>query len=245
MKNQNALIGLVIVSIVSLLAIAAPWIAPYDPATTSVRLFEGPSAQHWLGTDQLGRDIFSRILYGARVSLLIGAGSALVAGIIGVPIGLAAGYLGRTVDMIAMQFINLFIALPGLVLALIIIAMTGATMLNIILVLGFVAWPGMARLARGQTFAIRESVYVEAARAVGACNGCSVRDFYVVEPQLPWFGRSTANRRLGRNGSQWRRLFDFKSVHEPCPRLFCRDHNFRLLHAGLSRGIANGPECAP
>ncbi|MFN7191870.1 MAG: ABC transporter permease [Rhodospirillales bacterium] len=167
MKNQNALIGLVIVSIVSLLAIAAPWIAPYDPATTSVRLFEGPSAQHWLGTDQLGRDIFSRILYGARVSLLIGAGSALVAGIIGVPIGLAAGYLGRTVDMIAMQFINLFIALPGLVLALIIIAMTGATMLNIILVLGFVAWPGMARLARGQTFAIRESVYVEAARAVG------------------------------------------------------------------------------
>ncbi len=167
MQNRNALIGLSIVSFVAVMAIAAPWIAPIDPSSTSVRLFETPSTQHWLGTDQLGRDIFSRVLYGARVSLLIGVGSAIVAGLIGVPIGLAAGYLGRTIDLVAMQFINLFIALPGLVLALIIIAMTGATMLNIILVLGFVAWPGVARLARGQTFAIRESVYVEAARAVG------------------------------------------------------------------------------
>ena len=167
MPHANVLVGLAIVSVMATCAIAAPWISPHDPATTSVLLFDMPSAKHWLGTDQLGRDILSRVIYGARVSMLIGVGAAIVAGLIGVPIGLAAGYLGRTVDLVAMQFINLFIALPGLVLALIIIAMTGATMFNIILVLGFVAWPGVARLVRGQAFAIRESVYVEAARAVG------------------------------------------------------------------------------
>ncbi len=167
MRNANVIIGLVIVSLMGLCAIAAPWIAPHDPSRTSISMLQWPSAQHLLGTDQLGRDILSRIIHGARVSMMIGMGSAIVAAILGAPIGLAAGYLGRTVDLVAMQFINLFIALPGLVLALIIIAMTGPSMLNIIIVLGFVAWPGVARLVRGQAFAIRESVFVEAARAVG------------------------------------------------------------------------------
>ena len=167
MPHPNVLIGLTIVSLVAACAIAAPWLATYDPTTTSVLLFDTPSSKHWFGTDQLGRDVLSRVIHGARVSLMIGAGAAIVAGLIGVPIGLAGGYLGQTVDLVAMQVINLFIALPGLVLALIIIAMTGATMSNIIVVLGFVAWPGVARLVRGQAMSIRESVYVEAARAVG------------------------------------------------------------------------------
>ena len=167
MRHRNMLIGLAIVIPLALCAIAAPWIAPYDPTKIGIALFQLPSARFWLGTDQLGRDVLSRVLYGSRVSMLIGAGAAIVAAVIGVPIGLAAGYLGRTVDLLAMQFINLFIALPGLVLALIIIEMTGPSLFNLILVLGFVSWPGVARLVRGQAFAIRESLFVEAARAVG------------------------------------------------------------------------------
>jgi peptide/nickel transport system permease protein len=167
MRHRSVIIGLAIIVPLALCAIAAPWIAPHEPTKTGIALFQLPSAKYWLGTDQLGRDVLSRVIYGTRVSLLIGAGAAVVAAIIGVPIGLAAGYLGQTVDLLAMQFINLFIALPGLVLALIIIEMTGPSLFNIIVVLGFVSWPGVARLVRGQAFAIRESLFVEAARAVG------------------------------------------------------------------------------
>jgi len=124
-RRPNAIVGLSIVALMALCAIAAPWIAPYDPNKTSIALFQLPSAKYWLGTDQLGRDVLSRVIYGARASILIGIGAAVVAALLGVPIGLAAGYLGRTVDLVVMQFINLFIALPGLVLALIIIVMTG------------------------------------------------------------------------------------------------------------------------
>ncbi|MBV9522754.1 MAG: ABC transporter permease [Alphaproteobacteria bacterium] len=166
-RHRNVIIGLAIVLPLALCAVAAPWIAPYDPAKTGIALFQLPSAKYWLGTDQLGRDILSRVLYGTRVSMLIGIGAAIVSAFIGVPIGLAAGYLGRSVDLLAMQFINLFIALPGLVLALIIIEMTGPSLFNIILVLGVVSWPGVARLVRGQAFAIRESLFVEAARSLG------------------------------------------------------------------------------
>ena len=167
LRRPNAIVGLSIVMLMALCAIAAPWIAPYDPNKTSIALFQLPSAKYWLGTDQLGRDVLSRVIHGARASILIGIGAAFVAALLGVPIGLAAGYLGRTVDLVVMQFINIFIALPGLVLALIIIVMTGPSEFNIIIVLGFVAWPGIARLVRGQAFAIRESLFVEAARAVG------------------------------------------------------------------------------
>jgi peptide/nickel transport system permease protein len=167
MRHRNVLIGLAIILPLALCAVVAPWIAPYDPSKTGIALFQLPSAKYWLGTDQLGRDVLSRVLYGTRVSMLIGIGAAIVSAVIGVPVGLAAGYLGRTVDLLAMQFINLFIALPGLVLALIIIEMTGPSLFNIIVVLGFVSWPGVARLVRGQAFAIRESLFVEASRAVG------------------------------------------------------------------------------
>jgi peptide/nickel transport system permease protein len=168
MRRGTIAVGLAIVVPLALCAIAAPWIAPHDPAKTSIALFQLPSAKYWLGTDQLGRDILSRVIFGTRVSMLIGVGAAIVAAVIGVPIGLAAGYLGRTVDLVATQFINLFLALPGLVLALIIIEITGPSLVNIVVVLGFVAWPGVARLVRGQAFAIRESLFVEAARGVGA-----------------------------------------------------------------------------
>ena len=129
-----------------------------------------PSATHWLGTDDLGRDVLSRMIYGARASLAIGIGAAAVAMLIGVPIGLVAGTMRGRVDLALVALIDLFIALPGLVLALIITVMVGANLRNLIIVLGAVMWPPIARLVRGQALAVREAVFVEAARRFGSSD---------------------------------------------------------------------------
>jgi peptide/nickel transport system permease protein len=166
--KSKGLIGLAIVLAIVLIVTAASVLAPYDPTQSSLFFLAPPSAEHWMGTDDLGRDTFSRLLHGGRSSLIVGIGAAIIAALIGVPTGLAAGYVGGKVDLMASPVIDLFIALPGLVLALIITAMVGPTLINLVLVLGFVSWPRVARLTRGQALAIRESVFVEAARAVGA-----------------------------------------------------------------------------
>ncbi len=155
--------------IVTAVAVAffAPVLATHSPIKSSIDFLQGASADHWFGTDDIGRDVYSRVLYGARTSLSVGIGAAIVAILLGVPIGIVAGYFGGRVDAVAVQIIDLFIALPGLVLALIITAMVGATLVNLIFVLGFVMWPTVARLVRGQALNIRESVYVEAAKALG------------------------------------------------------------------------------
>jgi peptide/nickel transport system permease protein len=166
--NSKGLIGLAIVLAIVLIVAAASVLAPYDPTQSSLFFLSPPSTEHWMGTDDLGRDTLSRLLHGGRSSLIVGIGAAIIAALIGVPTGLAAGYVGGKVDLVASPVIDLFIALPGLVLALIITAMVGPTLMNLVLVLGFVSWPRVARLTRGQALAIRESVFVEAARAVGA-----------------------------------------------------------------------------
>ena len=163
--------GLAIVAAICLCALLAPWIVPYLPTRSSVSFLQGPSAAHWFGTDELGRDTLSRVIYGARTSLVVGAGAALVSVLIGAPIGLAAGYLGGRTDALVVPVIDLFIALPGLVLALIITVMIGPSLLNLVLVLGFVMWPAVARLVRGQTLAIREMAFIEAAVAAGGSAG--------------------------------------------------------------------------
>lgn len=167
MTRAAAWIGLSIVVLVGLCAVLAPVIAPFDPTTTSIAFLQGPSAEHWLGTDELGRDTLSRVIYGARTSLVVGFGAAVVAAVIGAPVGLAAGYLGGRVDIAVVPVIDLFIALPGLVLALIITVMVGPSLENLVLVLGFVMWPEVARLVRGQTLAVREMAFIEAAVAAG------------------------------------------------------------------------------
>jgi peptide/nickel transport system permease protein len=160
-------IGFALIAIVATIAAAAPLIAPYDPTRSSMSLLAPPSWTNWLGTDELGRDTWSRLLFGARPSLMIGFGAATVAALIGVPIGLTAGYFRGVVDTAIVPVIDLFIALPGLVLALIITVMVGPTITNLILVLGFVGWPTVARLVRGQVLALREQTFIEAARAIG------------------------------------------------------------------------------
>lgn len=165
------MIGSGIVVFIVAVVVLAPLIAPFPPNQSSIYFLMPPDDVHLLGTDDLGRDTLSRLFYGGRSSLIVGVGASILALLIGLPVGLAAGYLGGRVDMVARQFIDLFVALPGLVLALIIAAVMGPSLLNLTLVLGFVSWPRVARLARGQALAIRESVFVEAARAAGAGAG--------------------------------------------------------------------------
>lgn len=165
--NTTRWIGFTLILLVVGAALLAPQIAPHSPTRSSIDFLQTASLEHWLGTDDLGRDILSRVLFGARTSLIIGIGAAIVATALGVPIGLMAGYFGGRIDLLVVQVIDLFIALPGLVLALIITAMVGATLENLMFVLGFVMWPTVARLVRGQVLSIRESVYVEAAIALG------------------------------------------------------------------------------
>jgi peptide/nickel transport system permease protein len=148
-------------------ALAAPVLAPNDPNASGIDMLALPNAGHWLGTDDLGRDVLSRVIHGARASLAIGFGAASVAAVIGVPVGLLAGTLRGSIDIALVALIDMFIALPGLVLALIITVMVGASLRNLILVLGVVMWPPAARLVRGQALAIREALFIEAARATG------------------------------------------------------------------------------
>jgi peptide/nickel transport system permease protein len=165
--TPRRVVGLAVIGLIVACALLAHWIAPYDPLRSSVALLSPASAAHWLGTDELGRDVLSRIIYGARTSLTVGFGAALVAMLIGAPVGLMAGYFGGRLDIVAVMLIDLFVALPGLVLALVITVMVGPSLQNLALVLGFVMWPSVARLIRGQVLPIREATFVEAARAAG------------------------------------------------------------------------------
>jgi peptide/nickel transport system permease protein len=165
--SPRLILGLTLIGLALACALLADLIAPHDPLRSSVAFLSPPSAAHSLGTDELGRDVLSRVIYGARTSLFIGFSAALVAMAIGAPVGLAAGYLGGRTDMITVVLIDLFVSLPGLVLALVITVMVGPSLQNLALVLGFVMWPSVARLIRGQVLAIREATFVEAARAAG------------------------------------------------------------------------------
>ena len=159
--------GCVIVGLIILLAVAASLIAPHDPTKSSVFFLRPPSVEHWFGTDDIGRDVLSRVIYGTRTSLTIGLGAAIVSVLIGTPMGMIAGYFRGLADIALVPVIDLFVALPGLVLALIITVMVGPSLENLVLVLGFVMWPTVARLVRGQTLALREVTFIEAAHAVG------------------------------------------------------------------------------
>src|ERR1700737_3845740 len=160
-------IGLMLIPPVPICGLFAPYLAPFNPVSSGIDPLEGASARHWLGTDPLGRDVLSRVIYGARISLMVGIGAAVIAAVIGVPVGLMAGYFRGRIDLVLVQIIDIFIALPGLVLALIVTAMLGAKALNLALVLGFVSSPTVARLVRGQALQGAQTAYAERARAAG------------------------------------------------------------------------------
>jgi peptide/nickel transport system permease protein len=167
-SNITATIGAVLFLSIVVLAIAAPWITPYDPIGQDMLVrMEGPSAAHWLGTDFFGRDTLSRLLIGARYSLVIGLLSILVAVAIGTVIGLVSGYFGGRFDIIVMQIMDVVLAFPALILGLILVALLGPTMINIVFAIAFTAIPPFARIARAPIIALREREFVQAGKALG------------------------------------------------------------------------------
>jgi peptide/nickel transport system permease protein len=168
-RNPRVLLGGAVVVLLIVLAIMAPLIVPYDPIDVDpTQGLEPPSLKHWLGTDDLGRDVLSRVLMGARVSLTVGIISVVIGLVVGVSIGLAAGYLGGAVDLLMMRIIDALLAFPGLLLAISITAALGPQIWNAMIAIGIVAIPAYTRLTRAQVLSVREREFVTATRALGA-----------------------------------------------------------------------------
>ncbi|TMG47578.1 MAG: ABC transporter permease [Chloroflexi bacterium] len=170
--NPLNVTALVLIGAFAICAVLAPIVAPYDPLAQALgSRLEPPSPQHWLGTDQLGRDIASRLLYGARISLVIGIVVVALAGIFGTLVGLVAGYAGGLVDETLMRVTEVFLAFPPLILAMAIAGALGPSLTNAIIAIAAVTWAVYARLTRGQLLSLRRREFVEAARAIGASRG--------------------------------------------------------------------------
>jgi peptide/nickel transport system permease protein len=171
-RSPLTLAGLVLVAILAMTALFAPLLAPADPLkqTLSNRL-KPPSAEHWMGTDQLGRDILSRMMYGARISLLIGLVVVVLAASVGVFVGLVAGYTGGWLDEGLMRITDVFFAFPALILAMAISGALGPSLTNAMIAIAVVSWPVYARLVRGQVLSLRQLEYVDASRSLGASSG--------------------------------------------------------------------------
>ncbi|MBC08508.1 nickel transporter permease [Thalassospira sp.] len=170
-ENKLAMIGLSIVIGLILVTIFAPLLAPYDPlAADLANRIQPPGAEHWFGTDQLGRDILSRLIYGAQYTLLIVGLVAITAAPVGLLVGTAAGYFGGWVDATLMRITDIFLAFPKLILALAFVSALGPGIENAILAIAITAWPPYARIARAETITVRKSDFIEAARLQGTSN---------------------------------------------------------------------------
>jgi len=170
--NRLAMLGLVILIALVLMAIFAPWLSPYDPVAQNLAdRLQPPSASHWLGTDALGRDILSRLIWGSRVTLFIVGTVALISPILGLLIGTIAGFAGGWVDQVLMRITDIFLAFPKLILALALVAALGPGIFNAVLALAITGWPPYARLARAETLSVRNADYIAAARLQGAGPG--------------------------------------------------------------------------
>lgn len=168
LRTTPGVIGLVVLGLITIVAIAAPLIAPYDPLARVGDALQGPSAAHWFGTDELGRDLFSRVVYGARLSLVTAAGAAAFACIVGLPLGVISGYIGGFTDTAVMRVTDFMLAVPGILFALVIVAILGSGTLNLTLAIGIGAVPAFIRLSRASTLSLRQGEYVLAARSMGA-----------------------------------------------------------------------------
>lgn len=177
LRSKTGTVGFFIVLFVFLVAIFAPLLAPHDPAAINAAnmlkppfWMEGGNTANLLGTDNLGRDILSRIIYGSQISLLVGITSVVVAGIIGVTIGLIAGYYGGFIDNLLMRLVDSFLAIPTILFALVILSVFGPSVMTLIFVLGATNWVNYARLVRGEVLTIKERDFVRAARSIGVKN---------------------------------------------------------------------------
>ena len=169
MRNSSFKIGGILVLLVIATAVLAPWIAPYDPLDVeSARRLESPSSRHWFGTDNFGRDVLSRVIYGGRLSLRLGLVSVGIGTIIGGGMGLISGYHGGWTDTIIQRFVDMLFAFPGILLAMIVVFVLGPGLFNLMVAVGIGQVPRFARIVRGSVLSVREMVYIESSRASGA-----------------------------------------------------------------------------
>lgn len=168
LNNRLAVFGLVFVVVVVLAAIFAPFLTDYDPTRPDLRnLLEPPSLEHILGTDQVGRDVFSRIIYGGRISIIVGLGSALGAAVIGVTLGAYAGYRGGWLDSVILRLSEIMVAFPQIILVMMLVAIAGQSLINLIIIFTLTGWAGLYRITRAQMLSLREEEYVQALKAFG------------------------------------------------------------------------------
>ncbi len=171
MRNPLALLGFAIIALLLFLSITAPYIARFDPKAIHILdRFKAPNARYWMGTDEFGRDIYSRVVYGSRVSMLISTLVVLVSGVSGTVMGLWSGYYKGVIDFVIMRVTDGLLAFPALLLSLAIMAAQGPSTLNLVIALAIVYVPGFALLTRNSVLAIREQEYIESSRAIGAGN---------------------------------------------------------------------------
>lgn len=166
--NQLSIVGLVIFVVILVACVAAPLFTQYSSTKVDLRnILQAPNATHILGTDKIGRDIFARILYGGRISIAVGLGSALLATVIGVSLGAIAGYLGGTFDGVVMKVSEVLMAFPQMILVLILVTITGQSLWNLIFIFSLTGWPSMYRMTRSQMLSLREEEYVQSLKAFG------------------------------------------------------------------------------
>jgi peptide/nickel transport system permease protein len=174
-RNKGAMFGLGIFILMVLMAVSAPWLAPFDPLEQNyLEAMQTPSAKHWLGTDSFGRDILSRIIYGARIALIVGVLAVLLSMVVGVTLGLISGYYGGVIDTIIMRIMDGLFAFPILILAIALMAILGLGVRNVIIAVavGYIA--PFARVTRGDVLAVKEETYIEAARLTGVGHGAII-----------------------------------------------------------------------
>ncbi|MFW5694179.1 MAG: ABC transporter permease [Alkalispirochaeta sp.] len=176
MRNRSAVAGGIFILLLLLMAIAPSLFATHHPTRFQDpgNRFAAPSAEHWFGTDNLGRDVFSRVIYGTRVTLAVAFSSVFFGAIFGVTLGIVAGYYGRWLDAVIMRLMDILLAFPGILLALAIVSALGASLNNVVIAIAIFSVPSFARIVRGSTLVVRNLEYVEAIRALGA------RDFKII-----------------------------------------------------------------
>ena len=173
-RIKLGLVGLALLGLYVFIALAAPWIAPYDPKAQVGEPFEPPSLSHPFGTDEMGRDVLSQVIYGSRVSLLVGILASVLSVAIGAAVGITAGYFGRFVDDLLMRITDLFLVIPGLPFIIVLSVVLGPSIWNIILVIAIISWPSAARLVRSETLSLKERLFIQASRVAGAS------DWYII-----------------------------------------------------------------
>jgi peptide/nickel transport system permease protein len=168
MRNKSAVVGMFMIVALVIIAVFAPWIAPYDPLTQSITSkFLPPSSEHWLGTDDYGRDMLSRIIWGTRVALEVGIYSVIIGAVLGITIGVSAAYFGGIIDSLLMRLVDIMLSFPDLITGLLVMAVLGAGKYKLILAIGLTVAPRFARIAYGPVLGLKEKEFVEAARAIG------------------------------------------------------------------------------